>query len=258
MNAILKENQISVAWLQKAAHFINMSNVERANLLAKRLNAIVSTTLDSDVFKLHFNDNFPLNLKTCLLYFPPLDCPISDIKTRLQDYEMAFQVTIILCWQPQLHHALYPYGKTPTTLYVVPKSSELTNLLLSPEPEQAFINLLTTQLKITQISPYQVSEGVNKDIVFFGREQILAHILNREPANYLLIGGRQMGKSSILKYIKRYYQEHSKIDCHYLVLSSFNIQAKLAKLLNLPIKTDLETLLEGLSQVPNGKNTDYY
>jgi O-acetyl-ADP-ribose deacetylase (regulator of RNase III) len=254
MDAILKENQISVSWLQKAANFINLpNNVERSNLLAKKLGATVSTTLDSDVLKLHFNDSFPLNLKTCLLYFPPSDCSTSDIRTRLQDYEMTFQVTVIFCWQPQLHFALYPYGENPTTLYVVPKSSELTNLLLSPEPVQAFIHLLTAQLKITQISPYQISEGINKDIVFFGREHILAQILNREPANYLLIGGRQIGKSSILKYIARYYQEHSKIECHYFVLTNSNIQAKLAKLFNLPIKTDLDTLLEKLSQVPNGK-----
>lgn len=106
---------------------------------------------------------------------------------------------------------------------------------------------------MAQISRYQVTEGVNKDTLFFGRIQTLAHIINREPANYLLMGGRQVGKSSVLKYITRCYQNHPKVDCHYLVLTSERLQPKLAKALGLPFKTDLETLLEELANVPNGQ-----
>jgi len=96
---------------------------------------------------------------------------------------------------------------------VVPDSRELTNLLLSPHPIDVFVSLLANQLSITHISPYQTGGGVTKDSAFFGRDKILVQILNREPRNYLVIGSRQMGKSSLLNKIERRYKNHPKIDC---------------------------------------------
>ena len=39
--------------------------------------------------------------------------------------------------------------------------------------------------------------------MFFGRSQIINHILNREPANYIIAGARKIGKSSLLKELER-------------------------------------------------------
>jgi len=64
-------------------------------------------------------------------------------------------------------------------------------------------NLLASQLTLTQLSPYQLGGGVNREAIFFGRQEIIAHIINRDPANYLVVGGRQLGKSSLLKALGR-------------------------------------------------------
>jgi predicted AAA+ superfamily ATPase len=35
--------------------------------------------------------------------------------------------------------------------------------------------------------------------MFFGRASLIAQVMGRDPANYLIVGGRQVGKSSLLK-----------------------------------------------------------
>jgi transcriptional regulator with XRE-family HTH domain len=251
----LKDMEVDEAWLEDAIKFITeMSNSERCAVLAKRLGATVideTAISEPDVFKLNLGENFPVNLNNCLLYFPPANLPSSEIINRLRQGEMAFQVTLVMSLDSKQQSALRPEGENPSTLSVVPNSSELTTLLLSPDRIKAFVTLLASQLKITHISPYQVAEGVKKDALFFGRIQTLAHIINREPANYLLMGGRHVGKSSVLKYIERRYQNHPKADCRYLVLADDGLQPKLANALGLPSKTNLETLFEELANVPN-------
>ena len=250
---VLKNMDVPKIWLEEAIKFIKTSNPERCAIFANRVGTTYTTTSELEVFKLQLKENFPLNLTHCLLYFPPENLSLQELEMRSKQGEMAFQVTIVISLNSEQQTALRPCGENPLTQCVVPNSQELTQLLLAPDPIKVFATLLASQLKITQISPYQVSEGVNKDITFFGRFQILAHIMNREPANYLLMGGRQIGKSSILKHIERHYKNHPKIDCHYLVLSGASLQAKLAKALCLPLKTDLETLLEALANVPEGQ-----
>ena len=52
--------------------------------------------------------------------------------------------------------------------------------------------------------------------MFFGRAEQLKHILNRDPANYLIVGARQLGKSSLLLAIKRRVEQRGDMHCDYL------------------------------------------
>jgi transcriptional regulator with XRE-family HTH domain len=256
LSSYLKDMEVDEAWLEDAIKFTEMSNSERCAVLANRLGATATDETaisEPDVFKLNLGENFPVDLNNCLLYFPAANLPSSEILLRLQQGEMAFQLTVVISLESEQQSALRPQGENPSTPYIVPNSRELTTLLLSPEPINAFVTLLASQLKITQISPYQVTGGVNKDALFFGRMQTIVRIMNREPANYLLMGGRHVGKSSVIKYIERRYLNHPKIDCHYLVLGGERLQPKLAIALGLPFKTNLETLLQELTNVPNGQ-----
>ncbi|MCP4105551.1 MAG: hypothetical protein GY749_08450 [Desulfobacteraceae bacterium] len=140
-----------------------------------------------------------------------------------------------------------------SNLFVTPNNRELATLLLSPFPEQAFVQIIASQIRFSLISPYQTKGGVNKETLFFGRNQLLAHIMNREPANYILAGGRQLGKSSILKAIERRYTDDPNITCHYLVLHNQEIKPHLSKALNLPPDTDLPSLLENMGQNKHDK-----
>jgi hypothetical protein len=235
------------------ANFLNLANPERCAILAKRLGATETATDDPNVFKLRFDDNFPVNLTNCLWYFVPANWSLPDIINHLSHDEMAFQVVIVISLNTTQQKGLRPYGKDTTTPSVVPTRSELTALLLSSNPVSTFVKLLTTQLKISYISPYQLFVGAAHTL-FFGRTQILARIFNRASTNYLIMGGRGLGKSSLLNYIIRHYRNNPKVECHYLfVLSSHRLQRQLAQTLNLPKDTDLSTLLDNLANVPEGK-----
>jgi len=251
LEPLLATHDIPLIWLDEAIQFINLSNAKRCALLAKRLLA-TEEFIHHELFLLRLTEAFPLNLTRCLIYFPAPQLPIAEILLQLQQEEMNLQVVIIICFDTEQWQALSPYGHNVTTLWVVPSSRTLTQLLLSPQAIETFAHLLATQLKVTHISPYQTRGGITKETAFFGREKILAHIVNRTPANYLIIGGRQLGKSSLLKQIMRCYQTHPKIHCYYLVLRDHRLQESLLKSLQLPKETPLATVLEHLVALPNG------
>jgi hypothetical protein len=251
-NSLLELEQ-ELAELERRVNFVNLPNAERCRVLANRLGATETATDDPNLFKLQFNERFPVHLPNCRLYFPPVDWAVQDVVTHLQLDQIAFDVIVIISLEPAQQKGLRSYGEDTTTLWVVPNIDELTTLLLSEEPIQVFIKrLVAAQLKITHISPYQTVGAIQSQMMFFGRTQLLAHILGRAPTNYLLIGGRQLGKSSILRYIERHYK-NSKVECHYMELYDHNLQPHLAKALNLPIDTDLPVLLENLANVPDGQ-----
>ena len=241
--------QLELEDLENRANFVGIPNPQRCAVLARRLGATVKITDKTEVFQLDFAHDFPAHLNHCQLYFPSPKLTAQEIIDQLQ--QMEFEVIFVISLVSIQQKALHPHGEDPANLWVIPNINELTALLLSPEPIAVFIKLLSAQLKISQISPYQTTGAVQKDTIFFGRTQIIAQIMNLAHTNYLLIGGRQLGKSSILKHIARRYQNNSWIICHYMVLSDHKLQPKLAKALNLPENTDLSTLFANL--VNNGK-----
>lgn len=260
LNRVLLDSAVHVTLLNEAIWFLKKSPSTQATLLANRLGAKCEAIpsnpplKQTDLFRLHLHESFPLNLKSFLLYLPATRVPVAYILNQLQQRdEMALQkVVIILLHDTQLQ-ALRSYGKDASNLWIVPNHVELTEWLLAPDPIQAFAGVLARQLKMTQISPYQTRGGVNKDTIFFGRTQILDRILNRTPTNYLIVGGRQLGKSSLLKHIHRYYHNHSQVQCHYLPLQGDNLPGELATEFGLPSDSDLDKVLTQLLKVAPGQ-----
>ncbi len=256
LSTILTDSQVHHKTLDEAIAFLSQSPAKQAKMLGQRLGnksrEPIAPLLLSEVspdhgqlFTLHLHENFPLNLESCLLCFPVADLPAKDIISQLRQWEtVALQKVVIISLHKQQQQELRPYGLDSTTLFIVPDCVELSQWLLLSNPIPAFAKVLSAQLKITQISPYQTRSGVNKDAVFFGRAQTLAHILNREPSNYLVVGGRQLGKSSILKHLHRRYQGHSDIECHYITLHGDTIHSQLAAALGLKTDGQLIDLLD--------------
>ncbi len=246
LNQVLAKNQVSAKSLEEAIAFLKMVPTEQTEILAKRLGAKHWETMETEWFKVHLPDHFPLNLASCLLYFPATDL-------KQLPPPIALQKVVIITLNPEQLQVLRPHGEETSNLWIVPNHIELTNWLLSPDPVQTFTSLLAAQLKGRQISPYQTRSGVNKDAVFFGRTQILDHIINREPANYLIVGGRQLGKSSLLKYLHRHYQNHPQVQCHYVILHGDTLQEQLAVTLGLPSESDLDTVLRAVLEARSGQ-----
>src|SRR3990172_5581870 len=117
-------------------------------------------------------------------------------------------------------------------MLVVPASQELTSLFLSSDPERAFAQLISASVKVSRISPYRSEGALDKEAQFFGRRQLIADIMNRYLANYLMIGTRGIGKSSLLKAVERRYQGSAHVQCSYMQLTfAGDIKTKLAGML---------------------------
>src|SRR5690606_24793038 len=96
------------------------------------------------------------------------------------------------------------------------------------DPTDVLVRTLARQLHVSRISPYQTRGGVSRPSSFFGRESLLARVVNREPGNYVLVGGRQLGKTSLMKAIQRRFDDHPRVRCHYLALRDHRLAARIA------------------------------
>ena len=79
----------------------------------------------------------------------------------------------------------------------------------------------------------------------------MSHIQHREPANYLLVGERQLGKSSLLLALQRRYTAVPAVDCRYASLGLDPIP-QLALAFGLPVAADRQQVLRAIGDVPPG------
>ncbi len=93
--------------------------------------------------------------------------------------------------------------------------------------------MIAGQVKVTRFSPYQSGGGLKESRLFFGRQEILSNILNRDPANYFLVGARQSGKTSLLLQVQRLCHQKGTLQCHFLTLTDQGIGSAIASVLNI-------------------------
>ena len=86
---------------------------------------------------------------------------------------------------------------------VVMSLEELQSLVLRRDPQKELRRLILSQVDLLSISPFIVT-GPTPDMMFFGREQELREIAEHAAiASYAVIGGRRVGKSSLLGRLHR-------------------------------------------------------
>jgi hypothetical protein len=75
---------------------------------------------------------------------------------------------------------------------------------------------------------YQTAGGVDQEALFYGRERELRTMADRTLRNFLLVGPRQMGKSSLLKALERRVRQRTDVEAHYVTLADGDVTAHLA------------------------------
>jgi len=223
-------------------------------VIAERVHGIckVDTVSHVPLYAMTMSRDFILNMEQCYLLFPAPDMPASDAVGQFKHITTS-PVRVIITTDTTQQRDLRKIAADPAKMLVVPDSHEITSLLLSPDPQETFAKLIASYVEVTHISPYMTGGALNKESLFFGRGQILADIMNREPANYLILGTRQIGKSSLLYAIERRYRDNPDVDCHYIQLDySGDIRGKLAEEFNWH-DLSLEDMLARLGRVDSGK-----
>jgi len=196
--------------------------------------------------------DFMLNIDHFLMIIAPNNMSANELLKHLKQIrDTKFQVCLVICsinFPENEKKQLINFAKDINNWFVVPDTRELNALLLKEPVEKIFAHIITRQVKVTRVSPYQTEKGIKKDSVFFGREQLLAHIIQREPANYFLIGGRQLGKTSLLKALNRRYSNDSETICYYLSLSGTDILTPIAIAMDIDKNSSIKEIANVIRQ----------
>lgn len=242
---------------QEALRWPHLPAAERAQLLAGRVGAdsrdLAGWPLPGGAFEWRLPQSLPLALERVLVYLPPATLPARELVRRLHAQSTGQDVLLVLSAEPRGDAALLAWGSDPTHLGVAVDASSQSEWLLHPEPAEVLLALLARQLRVTRISPYQTRGGVTRPAGFFGRNELLARVLNREPGNYLLVGGRQLGKTSLMKAIERRFEGHPQVACQYLSLRDHRLLLRLAQLAQQPVDAPLDAVLDALKQAQDGR-----
>ncbi|MCY1045633.1 WD40 repeat domain-containing protein [Corallococcus sp. bb12-1] len=117
----------------------------------------------------------------------------------------------------------------PGVRCVVLSANGLRDLLLADEPVRLLEATISEQVAVSELSPYQVAGGVKVDPLFFGREREVRAMTDRTVRNFLVVGQRQMGKSSLLLASLRRLQARSDLDACYVELADPDLHRRLVR-----------------------------
>lgn len=240
-----------------ALAFAALGSAQRSDMLALRVAARSAPSsgwnLPGTVYEWTFSPDMPVSLERCLLWLPPAELEAAALLRLLRQLQTGLDVLLVLSPGSGHDSALRGYCADRDNLCVCVDQEQQTAWLLEREPLPVLLRALARQLRLTRISPYQTRGGVARASSFFGRETLLARVVQREPANYLVIGGRQLGKTSLMKAIERRLRDHPQLACLYLVLRDHRLQPRLAALAGLPLEASLEDSVAELVRQQGGR-----
>jgi hypothetical protein len=113
---------------------------------------------------------------------------------------------------------------------IVPLAYEdFLRIIDARDPRKAFRQHILSKVDLTVISPF-ITTGPTPDSMFFGREPELHAISKRaDSASFALIGGRRIGKTSILRRLARFSLPEAGFNAFYQDCSYTPTQAALVK-----------------------------
>lgn len=246
----------TVRWRDALRH-AQAGSPAQAALLAARIGATDAPaqgwTLPGEVREWTLPEAMPVALERLWVYLPGMQLAGEAIVRELRGMPNGQDVVLVVSPSLDADPALVAHADDPANLCVCLDQVSHTRWLLQPGALPLLVALLARQLKVSRISPYQTHGGITRPAAFFGREALLARVLNREPGNYLLVGGRQLGKTSLMKAIERRFVGHPRVHCRYLSLRDHRLGVRLAVELGLPEDAGIDALVAALSAQAEGR-----
>ena len=226
----------------KMVEFVESGYDEKAKIFADFLDAEVR--IEGKFYRIILPNTFALNIKHFLLSFPERKSEIDIVVELIDLYDKVF----VIAKDKTIQNKIAKIAKNRSNLLIAPLSSELLKFMLGDEKIDNLVKILSQYLTLKDISPYKIAGGVEKESSFYGRVEILSHIVNRNLTNYLIVGARQLGKSSLLEAIKRRYSKSLKIKVYLITMQNDDIMSELA--LCLGIKNNLELIIKQIYKSP--------
>lgn len=112
-----------------------------------------------------------------------------------------------------------PTLSLPGTRFIPLNEGDLRRILYARDLERALVRHIMNHVKLTEVSPYSSKGEVTNPSMFVGRRFELDKIISSEKANFLIVGARQIGKSSLMGALKRYFKNEANRQIFSLTLS---------------------------------------
>jgi len=100
--------------------------------------------------------------------------------------------------------------------FIVLDDQDLASLYLASDAARRLVELILAQVDLTVVSPYVVSGPVPENM-FFGRDYELKAIMRTvRDRSFAIVGGRKIGKTSVLNKVARLMEQTSSFAPYYL------------------------------------------
>jgi hypothetical protein len=106
-------------------------------------------------------------------------------------------------------HPLFRYKSSLNSNLVLVGAEEQKNVIQSRRPSGELLDLISAQVPISYLSPYETRAPVTGSR-FFGREYEISRILANPDTNHTVLGIRRIGKTSLLREIERILKEREE------------------------------------------------
>ncbi len=120
--------------------------------------------------------------------------------------ERNFSRQIVLVLIDGLSQPLFRYRSIPTQNLVLIGDEEQKRVIKSRRPSGELLDLISTMIPISNLSPYETRAPVTGSR-FFGREYETSRIISNPDTNHAILGIRRIGKTSLLREVERLLKE---------------------------------------------------
>ncbi len=249
---ILQANDLNSRSWQKVATFRSLPAKQKINWFKRVWPTQQIKNVKPQLFHVQLDPEFVLNMDNLYLYMADKGISINRIKSHLKQANIDHQAVLIWAEDPALSQQLQVHRSRFQQPVLLPNQQQMTQLLVAKYASQTWIDLMVSFLPINQLSPYQGKGGILKSSHFYGREHILDQLKNNTQSCFLLVGGRQLGKTSILKAYERLLKHSARHHCFYISMSDDRLMARLAYHLKITEYADLTDLLNQYHQLNPG------
>jgi len=158
---------------------------------------------------------------------------LQSLADVLRERNLSRKIVLVLLEgesQPLLQHTASPLYNL-----VVIGCQEEERILESRRPSGELLDLISAQIPISTLAPYETRAPVTGSR-FFGREYEISRILGNPDTNHAILGIRRIGKTSLLREIERILQENEDpahvvyLECSDLLSSDDYIREVVRKL----------------------------
>ena len=157
--------------------------------------------VDLSDWKLAFSDRTP-----CFWIHTPelLSQPVVNLADEIRDAvrQQGWQNETILVLVEGRGDELRDRLSSSFTQFLVLGEQQQKEISSAPSPTRVMLDLLLPQMPRARLAPYQTTRPVTGNR-FFGRESYLNKLIGHRNRNYVIIGIRRVGKTSLLQEVKR-------------------------------------------------------